>query len=120
MDTSLDEYRQYSFMKSRIPRLNALEVFVPTGTEQDDELNAVINRTGNSRWFPADGGHRVLILYEGGEYDTTRFSLIREGWDHEHCTRCRGRIEAMTLCYVTPDGPYVVLCADCHAAVFAE
>ncbi len=64
-----------------------------------------------------DGGHRVLILYEGGDYDTNRFSLLRGGWDHEHCTRCSCRIEPMTLCWVTEDGPYIVLCEECHVTV---
>jgi hypothetical protein len=120
VDRELEEFRRFSYMESRIPRLDALEVFVPSGAENDETLNEVRNRTGFSRWLPVDGGHRVLILYEGGEYDPNRFSLIRGGWDHEHCTRCSCRIEPMTLCWVTREGPYIVLCHECHLAVDSD
>ena len=52
--------------------------------------------------------------YDGGEYDTTRFTIEPHAWDHEHCDACGERIPAMTLCYVTePEQPYVLLCAHC-------
>jgi hypothetical protein len=103
-------------MKSRIPRLDALEVFVPLGGEQDPELLEVRGRTGKSRWFAADGKHRVLILYEGGSYDPARFTLIKEAWDHEHCDHCQAQIPPMTLCWMTRDDPVVILCDECHTA----
>jgi len=120
VDANLEEFRRFTYIESRIPRLDALEVFVPAGAEKDPALNEVLNRTGFSRWFPVDGGHRVLVLYEGGDYDTNRFSLIQGGWDHEHCTRCNSSIEPMTLCWVTREGPYIVLCESCHLTVVSR
>jgi hypothetical protein len=117
MHDELDEFRRYSYMESRIPVLDALEVFVLSGKENDTELNAIVNRTGFSRWFPAADGHRVLILDEGGDYDSRRFTLIKGAWDYEHCKRCQKRITPMTLCWVTANGPYIVLCEECHRVV---
>jgi len=112
------ELRRLSFMESRIPRLDALEVFVPTGAEDDEALSELMGRTGFSRWFPVEGGHRVQILFEGGQYDRNRFVFVEGGWDHEHCRRCQRTIEPMTLCWVTEGGPFMLLCIDCHTSVF--
>ena len=64
-----------------------------------------------------EGGHRVLILYEGGPYNAQRFALAKGAWDHEHCSRCGATIEPMTLCW-TRAGEYVLLDEKCHAEVF--
>jgi len=56
----------------------------------------------------------VLILYEGGTYDSTTFRLEPEAWDHEDCNVCGRGITAMTLCHVTARGPYVALCKGCY------
>ena len=117
MDSTLDEFGRLMFIQSRIPALDALEVFVPEGSERDDAVRDLTSRTGASRWFPVAGGHRVLILYEGGEYDPQRFSLRKGAWDHDHCRRCQRQIRSMTLCWVTTEGPYVVLCEDCYRPI---
>src|SRR5262249_35425295 len=99
MDEDLEEIRRLKFMRGRIPALDALEIFVPDGATPDLEREELERKTGQSRWYPVEGGHRVLILYEGGPYNKQRFSLVKGGWDHEHCTRCGATIEPMTLCW---------------------
>lgn len=115
---NLEELRRLKFMRSRIPALDALEAFVPEGSAPDSEIEELQNRTGNSRWYPAEGGHRVLILYEGGPYNANRFTLAKGAWDHEHCSRCGATIKPMTLCWVTEAGPYVLLDEKCYRAAF--
>jgi hypothetical protein len=103
-------------MESRIPARDALAAFVAEGSSPDAELERMRERTGSSRWYPVAGGHRVVTPYDGGPYDSARFSLEPRAWDHEHCDACRGRIAAMTLCHVTEPGqPYILLCAACFA-----
>ena len=114
MAEDLSELRKLSFAPSRLPPLDVLETFVSTGTEGDPAVEETTSRSGMSRWFPVEGGHRVQILYQGGDYDSARFSLITGAWDHDHCKRCGATIPAMTLCYVTENGPYIVLCEACH------
>jgi hypothetical protein len=118
MSEDRDDLRQLKFMPSRIPALDALETFVPGGTQPDAELNELQSRTGQSRWYPVEGGHRVLILYEGGPFDAQRFTLSKGGWDHEHCSRCGATIAPMTLCWVTESGAYVLLDETCYREVF--
>jgi hypothetical protein len=105
--------RQFRFMRTRIPALDALATFVPHGGERDPAITGAAGLTGFSRWFPVEGGHRMLVPYEGGEYDATRFSIEKGAWDHETCKICRMHIDAMTLCWVTEAGPYVILCDSC-------
>src|SRR5688572_20273281 len=119
MDRMTDEdLRRLKFARSRTPALDALEVLVPNGTALDAEIQQLQSRTGQTRWYPVEGGQRVLILYEGGPYDTQRFSLAKGAWDHEHCSRCRARIEAMAECWVAETNEHVALDEKCHAELF--
>jgi len=115
MEDDLAEFRGMSFVETRIPVLDALEGFVPSGEEADPAVEDARARTGFSRWYPVDGGHRVQFLYEGGEFDSSRFTVMKGAWDHEHCTHCSIRLEAMTLCFVSESGRYVLLCDACHS-----
>jgi hypothetical protein len=92
--------------------------FVPDGS-RDPAVDA-LGTSRPSRWYPVQGGVRVVILYEAEEeYDVTRFHIEKGAWDHEHCELCRALIPPMTLCWVTESGPYVLLCEECHAKVDA-
>ena len=119
MTDDLDEYRTLEFMPSRIPAQDALELFLPAGTGVDPEVQAVVDRAP-SRWYPADDGYTLRMLYQGGGYDATRFKVVPGGWDHEHCSRCRDGIEPMTLCWITKRDPWVLLDEKCYREVFPE
>lgn len=104
-------------MESRIPIRDALSVFVPENSPCPTSVEEMMKRTGESRWYPKVGGHRVLILYDGGKYDFNIFALEKGAWDHSECMYCNERIEAMELCHVTKPGyPYVLLCENCYKA----
>lgn len=116
-EDGLAPYRDLSFMQSRIPAIDALSTFVPEGEESDPSVQRAIRAKGSSRWFPAEGGHKVLIPYEGEGFDHSRFTIEEKAWNHEHCKACGATLEPMTLCWVTESGPYVVLCPLCHKQV---
>jgi hypothetical protein len=111
----LERCKALQLMQSRIPALDALKAFVPQGQEKDPVVEAASKLKGSARWFPADGGHKVLIPFEGQEYDKTRFVVEKGAWDHEHCKACGANIESMTICWITePDSPFIILCSPCH------
>jgi hypothetical protein len=113
-DELLSELPNFSWMESCIPALDALVAFVPEGSKPDAVVTEMQARIGCSRWYPVEGGHRVLMPYEGGEYDSSRFTVEAGAWDHEDCGACGERIPPMTLCHVTePEQPYVLLCSAC-------
>jgi hypothetical protein len=113
-DQELSKLPKYEWIESRIPARDALVTFVPDGESPDPVVEKILERAGGSRWFPVQGGHRVLILFEGGTFDSSRFTIESCAWDHEHCYACGERISAMELCHVTvPEQPYNLLCAVC-------
>lgn len=113
-DDELSELPNYPWMKSRIPAVDALAVFVVDGPARDPAIREALERPGRSRWYPKDGGHLVLTPYEGGDYDPLLYTVEPDAWDHEHCDACGANIPAMTLCHVTQPGqPYILLCAEC-------
>ena len=114
-DEELSELPKYPWMESRIPAIDALSAFIPDAPKPEAVITETQERIGRSRWYPVDGGHRVLMPYEGDGYDSSRFTIEPRAWDHEHCDVCGERISAMTLCYVTePEQPYILLCASCY------
>src|SRR5436305_168624 len=100
-DPELSELPKYPWMESRIPARDALSTFAPDAPEPDPVIAEMQRRAGGSRWYPVQGGHRVLIPFEGGAYDSNRFTIEPRAWDHEHCDVCGEQIPAMTLCHVT-------------------
>ena len=112
----LADLRQLQYHESRIPALDALEVFVPDSEKPDPAVDEMTSRTGFARWKPVEGGHQVLILYEGGGFDSKRFIFRAAAWGHECCKRCVCTIAAMELCWVSTDG-FTILCESCHRLV---
>ena len=116
-----DDLRALHFAQSRIPPLAALEAFVAGGKSPSLAVQTALDRVGLSRWYPAEGGHRVLILYEGGwPFDSTELTVRPGAWDHDHCGRCNKSIPSMTLCWASVSDPLVLLCVECHADLFAR
>lgn len=117
-DYSINELAAFDWMQSRIPALDGLVAFVPDGPP--DPAVASFAEGRPSRWYPVEGGHRVVVPYDDGSpYDASRWRVEKGAWDHEHCDLCRDRIPPMTLCWVTQRDPYVLLCESCHAKVAA-
>ena len=113
-DQDIAKLSTLKWMQSRIPALDALVSFIPKGQESEPAIKEAMSRHSCSRWYPVEGGHRLLIPYEGGTYDTERFTIEQGVWDHENCDVCNERIPPMTLCWVTKSGHYVILCTGCH------
>jgi len=74
-DEELSELPKYPWMESRIPAIGALAAFVPGASKPESVITDSERRIGPSRWFPVEDGHRLLIPYEGGEYESARFSI---------------------------------------------
>ena len=114
-DEELSKLSAYKWMPSRIPLRDALTTFVPDAAAPELVIEEMSKRYGESVWFEAKGGHRVLFLYDGGDFDAGRFTLEPKVWDYDNCAICGEKIPAMTLCHVTePDQPYIVLCVTCY------
>lgn len=119
-DEELSQLPAYRWMPSRIPLRDALSTFVPDAPQSEPIINEMSRRSGQSVWFPVEGGHRVLFLYDGEAFDASRFTLEPKAWDYNDCSVCGDHIPAMTPCQVTEPGePYVLLCATCYQSYIA-
>jgi hypothetical protein len=109
----INQLPELDWMPSRIPKRDALTTFVADGSACPPAVELAM-QGHPARWYPQPGGHRVLILYEGGSYDASTFHVESGAWDHEHCDACGDQIAPMTLCHVTKRGRYVALCESCY------
>jgi len=117
-DYMIDELARLEWMQSRIPALDALVHFVPDGP-RDAAVDSFAT-SHRSRWYPIQGGTRVVVSMERKpNYDATKWQIEKGAWDHEHCDHCGENIPAMTLCWVTKYDPYVLLCDACHTKAAA-
>jgi hypothetical protein len=117
-DNDFNRLVGYTWMQSRIPALDGLVTFIPDGPRDPAVASFATGR--RSRWYPVEGGMRVVVLYDDdSQYDADRWHVEKGAWDHEHCELCRTSIPPMMLCWVTKSDPYVLLCDDCHSEVFA-
>ena len=119
-EQELAQFPSQEYHSSRFPALDAISTLVPAGQENEPVISAALEQKGYSRWFPAEGGHRLLILHEGEPCDASRFALEKGAWDHEHCSSCRSRIPSMILWWVSVNGPYTILCEECHRQVSGD
>ena len=100
-DEELKELRSLTWMPSRIPVLDALTTSAPKGGLPKGD----IPQSYEQRWYPQqDDTVRLLIPYNGQEFDPKIFHIEPNAWDHTTCDHCNTRIPAMTLCYVTKNG----------------
>jgi hypothetical protein len=58
-------------------------------------------------------GHRSWKPYYGGQYDQEEYDLVKDMWDHEHCSICNFKItEGYT--YWFNEGRICLLCDECY------
>lgn len=115
-DYEIGELAAFEWMQSRIPAQDALVHFAADGP-RDPAVDSFA-MSHRSRWYPLQGGTRVVVSMESEpEYDTSKWQVEKGAWDHEHCELCGGNVPAMTLCWVTKYHPYALLCGACHAKV---
>jgi predicted nucleic acid-binding Zn ribbon protein len=55
--------------------------------------------------------------YDGGPYDSTKYRMVKGGWDHEHCFLCGKRIEKGDRWWAALPPDTVGLCEECHQKV---
>lgn len=110
MTVDSPQLQSLPWMSCRIPVRDALMAFV----SRDCVDFAPPRPVYETRWYPRPDGYRVLIPHDGGPFDSAVFRIEQGAWDHVTCNACNVRIKAMTLCYVTRRGAFLVLCTQCH------
>lgn len=110
LSTNPQEMHSLRWMSCTIPVRDALATFVPTDLADFTPPRPVYE----TRWFVHADGYHVLIPYDGGPFDPKVFHIEQGAWDHVNCDACSARIKAMTPCYATKEGEFLVLCTECY------
>jgi hypothetical protein len=99
-DPAIDRKNNYytKVWEETIDKTFAQLVFFPFPALMNKEL---VN--GNRNWKP----------YYGGEYDKEKFDLVKDMWDHEHCSICNFKITEGNT-YWSNTNRIRLLCDECH------
>jgi len=98
------------------PGTDAAVVFVPDGQEPSAEVQEVLHRSGQQRWYPLPGGHKAKVPWHFSKGHESIFEREALGWDHEHCDFCKGRVSAGEVCWTadSEQDSFWVFCKNCY------
>jgi hypothetical protein len=111
------------FRQREFPGMDALVAIIPKGREMPVKVKQTVDDAGGGRWFPLEGGWnggsedgwKVVCPYYGQDFNPDLFTILKNGWDHEHCDGCQATISEGDSCWVakTEDGCFAI-CDRCH------
>jgi hypothetical protein len=81
-DDEITKLGSYEWMESRIPALDALVGFIPDKIPRNPSIQKTLDAVrGGSRWYPVEGGHRVVIRdFQELTYDSEFFKIEKGMW----------------------------------------
>ncbi len=83
--------------------------------ETSPEVKRTVDDAGEGRWYPVEGGWKVMCPYTGQSFDINLFHVEKGGWNHMHCDGCQGSIDAGASCWVAEvEDDFWVICDVCH------
>jgi hypothetical protein len=103
----------------KFPGTDAAVTFIPEGQKPVPEVQQVLTRAGQARWYPVEGGHRAKIPWHFAEGHESLFEREEKGWDHEHCDFCNAHVNIGELCWTaeTGRGDFWLFCRSCQEKV---
>ena len=115
---ALRDFKRSSLREYVFPGTDAAVVFVPEGIRPAQEIQEVLDRSYQQRWFPIQGGARAKVPFHYAEGREQLFEREIKGWDHEHCDFCEASVAIDELCWTAPSGGgFVIFCKNCYAKV---
>jgi hypothetical protein len=112
---SLQGLRAEMFRHTSYPGMDALVAVIPRGQETPAEVKQTVDDAGEGRWFPFEGGWKVMCPYTGQSFDHDLFHLEKGGWNHVHCNGCQGSISVGSSCWVAEtEDDFLVICDNCY------
>lgn len=98
--------------------MDSLVAFVPKGRDVPAKVKQTVDEAGEGRWFPFEGGWKVVCRYTEQRFDPDLFVIEKGGWTHEHCDGCQRAIGIGDSCWVAQaQEGCVVICDACYNRV---
>ena len=115
---ALSDFRTSSLHEYVFPGTDAAVVFVPKDAQPPKEVQEVLDRSPQQRWYPVEGGGRAKIPFYCAQGREHLFEREQKGWDHEHCDFCNATVNIGDLCWTAPsDGGVFIFCRECYEKV---
>jgi hypothetical protein len=111
----LEGLRAESFKHATYTGMDALVAIVPKDRETPTKVKQTVDDAGEGRWFPFEGGWKVMCPYTDQSFDPDVFVVEKGGWTHEHCDGCQGTIGVGDSCWVAEaEEGCSVICDTCY------
>ena len=68
--------------------------------------------------LPIEKGWVSEFPWDGEPYDSSKYTLQPDGWDHEHCFVCGLRVENGDSWWAASPPDQLGLCEECHLKLF--
>jgi hypothetical protein len=95
--------------------MDALVAVIAKEQETSPQVKRTVDDAGEGRWYPVEGGWKVMCPYTGQSFDGDLFHIEKGGWNHVHCDGCQGSIDTGVSCWVAEtEDDYFVICDNCH------
>lgn len=91
-EPDLKRFRKSMLEPYTFPGTHAAVVFVPEGQKPSQELDKILSRSSQQRWYPMEGGFDVKVPWHFCKGDEQLFRREEWGWDHEHCDFCNAHV----------------------------
>jgi hypothetical protein len=69
---------------------------------------------------PNEAGFFASHPHDGRTFDTSRFRLVKGGWDHDHCFICSATVKPGDVWWAAEPPDEVGLCLACHGELFGQ
>jgi len=111
----LQGLRAEVFRHASYPGMDALVAVITKEQETSPEIKQTVDDAGEGRWYPVQGGWKVMCPYTDQSFDHDLFHIEKGGWDHIHCDGCQGSIRTGNSCWVTEaEDDYFIICDNCY------
>jgi hypothetical protein len=104
------------------PGTDAAVVFIAEGQIPSDDIQEVLSRSGQQRWYPVQGGHDAKVPWHYSKGYESLFRREEKGWDHEHCDFCESHVNIGETCWTanSGNGGFWIFCRKCYDKVPKE
>ena len=107
--------RAEMFRHTRFPGMDALVAVISKEQETSLEVKRTVDDAGEGRWYPVEGGWKVMCPYTGQSFDGDLFHVEKGAWNHVHCDGCEGSINTGDFCWAAEaEDDFWVICDTCY------